>query len=148
MKSRSNRIAHLAIGLLLAPLSMAWAGDVPPAGGKPLSEILRSVEDQKLGAFSEVEFDDGLWEVKVCGASACQKLYLSPGSGDETRRRSADSEEIPPPNSKPLSTIVQAIEASGAGSITEVEFDDGVWEVDLRKDGRKTKLRIDPMTGK
>ncbi|WP_420825167.1 PepSY domain-containing protein [Thiospirillum jenense] len=28
-----------------------------------------------------------------------------------------------------------------------MEFDDGFWEVDLYKNGKKTKLIINPMTG-
>jgi hypothetical protein len=31
---------------------------------------------------------------------------------------------------------------------TEIEFDDGSWEVEVRKDGKKLKLDIDPKTGK
>lgn len=147
MKSKSILLTGAAFCLSLAPVSPGWAGDVPPEGGKPLSEILESVEGQKLGVFSEAEFDDGLWELKVCEASACWKLYIAPKSGDEIRRRKADSDEIPPTDARPLSAIIRSVEARGSGTITEVEFDDGVWEVDLRRDGKKTRLIIDPVTG-
>jgi len=46
-----------------------------------------------------------------------------------------------------ISTIVESVEDRGVWIITEVAFDDGFWEVELRKDGRKIKLAIDPGTG-
>jgi hypothetical protein len=147
MKSKRIQPILLVVGLFLAPLSVAWAGEVPPPGSKPLSEVLESVEKQKLGLIMEAEFDDGLWEVKVCDAGACRKLYIAPKSGEEKRRRQTDSDEMPPVNAMPLSTIIKSVEARGLGIITEVEFDDGFWEVELRKDGRKSDLTIDPRTG-
>ena len=146
---KCNRIALIlwAFGLLFTSLSVAWAGDLPPAGSKPLSEILKAVEQQKLGLISEAEFDDGLWEVKVCDAGACQKLHIDPRSGMEKRRRKTDSDDIAPAGAMPLTAIVQSVEARGLGIMTEVEFDDGHWEVELRKDGRKLKLSLDPRTG-
>jgi hypothetical protein len=147
MKSKSILLTSAAFCLSLAPVSPGWAGDVPPEGAKPLSEILESVEGQKLGVFSEAEFDDGLWELKVCEANGCRKLYIAPKSGDEIRRRKADSDEIPPANARPLSMIIRSVEAQGSEAVTEIEFVDGFWEVDLRGEGKKTKLIIDPMTG-
>ena len=157
MKYNHNALALWAFGLLLAPLSVAWAGDVPPSGSKPLSEILKAVEQQKLGDISAVEFDNdlwdnglwinGLWEVKVCDAGACQKLHIDPVSGIEKRRRKTDSDDMAPTGAMSLSAIVQSVETRRMGIITEVEFDDGYWEVELRKDGRKIKLALDPRTG-
>lgn len=137
----------LVFGLLLAPLSAAVAGEIPPPGAKPLSVILKSVEDRKLGSISEAEFDDGLWEVKVCSAEACEKLDIDPQTGEEKHRRKKASDEIPPANSRPISTIIESVEGRNSGVVSEVEFDDGFWEVELRKDGRKTRLVLDPMTG-
>lgn len=140
-------LSLLSFSLLCAPLSVVLAGEAPPPYSRPLSAILSSVEMQRLGGIAEAEFDSGLWEVKVCDARACQKLYIDPRSGRETRRRSTGAEEMPPANAKLLSTIVESIESTRSEVITEVEFDDGFWEVELRKDGRKTKLAIDPTTG-
>jgi hypothetical protein len=147
MKSKSVASFLFGFSLFLATLSIAWAGELPPPGSKPLSAILKSVEGQLLGVITSTDFDDGCWEIKVCKARACQKLYLDPRSGEEKRRRNADSDEIPPANAMLLSTIIQSVEASGLGTITEVDFDDGFWEVELRKDGQKIKQAIDPRTG-
>jgi uncharacterized membrane protein YkoI len=155
MKTKSISSIFLLFVLPLAPLSMAVAGEVPSPKGKPLSEILQSVEAQKSGVIPKAEYDDGLWEVRVCDASACQKLYIDPRSGEQKRRKKADSEKIPPANAMPISKIVQSVEARGLGIITEVEFDEGFWHVfdegfwnvELRKDGRKVKVGIDAITG-
>lgn len=147
MKNTTVITIFLLLGFLLAPLSGADAGELPPPDARPLSVILQSVEEQKLGSISEAEFDDGFWEVKVCASSACQKLYLDPRTAAEKYRRKTDTEEIPPANSMPISTIIQSVEARELGTITEVEFEHGFWEVELRKNKQKIKLIIDPMTG-
>lgn len=147
MKSNSIFTILSALGLLLAPLSGAGADELPPPGSKPLSAILKSVEDRRVGSISEVEFDDGLWEVRVCDAQACQELYLDPQTGEERRRTKQDSDELPPANSMAISAIIQSVEARGLGAVTEVDFDEGSWKVELRKDGQEIKLYIDPMTG-
>lgn len=148
MKTKNIRPILLVVGLLLAPLSVAWAGELPPPNSKQLSEVLDSVEQQKMGVITEAEFDDGMWEVKVCDAGVCQKLYITPKSGEEKRRRTTNSYEMPPVNAMPLATIIKSVEARGLGPITEVEFDDGFWEVKMYKEGRKSRLFIDPYTGK
>jgi len=147
MRSRNISPILLAFCLLLAPLCIAEAGEIPPQGSKSLSEILKSVEQQKLGGIAEAEFDDCLWEVKACDVGACQKLYIDPMSAEEKRRRKTDSDEMPPANAVPLSRIIQSVEARGLGILTEVEYDNALWELDLRKDGQKIKLTIDPRGG-
>jgi hypothetical protein len=58
------------------------------------------------------------------------------------------SDERPPAGAKPLSEIIRAVEDQGLGVITEVEFEDGVWKIEIHKpDGGEVDLRIDPMSG-
>lgn len=136
------------VGLLVtALLSPAQAGEIPPPGSKPLAAILASVEGRKSGVIAKAEFDDGLWEVKVCEDGICQKVYIDPKSGEVKRQRKTETDEMPPAGAMPVSTIIQSVEAYELGTITEVEFDTGLWEVELRQDGRKTELLIDPWTG-
>jgi hypothetical protein len=148
MKSKFAAAILLALPLSFLPLSAALAGERPPTGSKPLSSILKSVEDQKIGSIAQAEFDDGSWKITVCGAAACQKLYLDPRSGKQKRRRKTDAEATPPANAIALSATLQSIEAREPGAVvTEVEFDDGFWEIELRKGRQKIKLLADPMTG-
>ena len=56
----------------------------------------------------------------------------------------------PPPHAKPLSEIIQYIEARGdVRYFDEIEWDKyGYWEIKfIRMDGKKVKLRIDPVSG-
>jgi virulence-associated protein VagC len=147
MKKNSIIVILSIIGLMLPFVSHADANDIPPQGSKLLSAIIKTMEGQYHGSIFEAEFEDGLWEVKICDTGVCQKLYLDPQTGKEVRQKKTDCDEIPPAGSMPISKIIQSVEAQGLGIITEFEFDDGFWEVKLRKDGRKVKLIIDPMTG-
>lgn len=55
--------------------------------------------------------------------------------------------EIPPEGSIPLSEIIANLEINGHTWITEVEFEDGVWEIEFVSGDEKYELEIDPMTG-
>ena len=55
-------IASVAAGAARAD----WFSDeLPPANAKPLSEIIKAVEDKGYKVISEVEFDDGVWMVEA-----------------------------------------------------------------------------------
>ena len=56
-------------------------------------------------------------------------------------------EQLPPANAKPLSVIIKALEDGGNRQIEHVEFEHGVWEVEVHRDGREIKLHIDPTSG-
>ncbi|BBO17869.1 conserved hypothetical protein [Candidatus Brocadia pituitae] len=86
-------------------------------------------------------------EVKVCATDGCKKLYINPKSGKEKHRKRVGSDEIPTTNVLALSTIIQSLEARKLGTITDVEFDEGFWDVELLKRGQGIELVIDPMTG-
>ena len=58
------------------------------------------------------------------------------------------SDELPPANAKPLSQIIKAVEDKGLKTITEVDFDDGVWKIEAHQtDGKEITLKVDPVTG-
>lgn len=45
------------------------------------------------------------------------------------------------------SDVRSAIIAAGYTDIDDLDRDDGLWEADARRDGRRVELRIDPRTG-
>lgn len=53
----------------------------------------------------------------------------------------------PPPDVKKLSEIVLMLEQAGFGPISEIEFDDGHWEVDTYRNGERRAGYVDPRTG-
>lgn len=58
------------------------------------------------------------------------------------------TDEAPPANAKPLSEIIKALEDQGYKQITEIAFDDGVWEIEVRQaDGTEVELKADPVSG-
>ena len=58
-------------------------------------------------------------------------------------------DETPPANAKPLSVIIKAVEDQGYKTITEVEFEDGKWEIEIHQPGGKeSEIHVDPMTAK
>jgi uncharacterized membrane protein YkoI len=60
------------------------------------------------------------------------------------------AQRLPPSDAKPLSQIVRNVETSlSPRAITEVEWeDDGYWEVTfVDADGRRARVRVDPVTG-
>jgi uncharacterized membrane protein YkoI len=140
----------LGAALFLSAITAVQAGDAPPRESKPVSEIIKSVEGQNAGTITDVESDDGLWEVEVYKDGKASTLYLDPKTGQLNHRRDGTEvhEDRPPGDGKSLSEIAKFIEDQRAGVITGIEFDDGFWEVEIRKDGKKVKLNIDPKTGK
>ena len=75
-------------------------------------------------------------------------VYLDRATGQELRReRENDIERMPPPDAKPLSAIALSLEQRGLGGITDVEFDNRQWDVDVRNaQGQRAELKVDPMT--
>jgi Peptidase propeptide and YPEB domain len=58
------------------------------------------------------------------------------------------TDEQPPANAKPLSEIVKSLEDQGYKVITDVEFDDGVWKIEVHPTGsNEVHLRINPISG-
>ena len=57
-------------------------------------------------------------------------------------------DESLPANAKPLSEIIKSVEDKGYKTITELEFDDGVWKVELHQpDGKEVRIKVDPVSG-
>ena len=79
--------AVLILGFGVAPA--ATAGDRPPQDAKPLSQVIAGLEKQGYGPFSEVEFDDGRWEIEVYREGKKRKLEVDP-SGRITSDRDDD----------------------------------------------------------
>ena len=149
MHKRTIANVILATALSLGTSLTAMAAEpAAAAGDKPLSAILQSVEKQ--GRVVSVERERNRWEVLVCQRrSSCHELYLDPVTGRELRReREAAFDRLPPADAKPLSGIVASLEQQKLGNITEIDFDDRLWEIDvLPEEGRRIELYVDPMTG-
>ena len=81
--------------------------------------------------------------------SGCGAAVPEGEAPDEADVAAVETEEleIPPEGSIPLSEIIASFEIEGHTFITEVEFEDGVWEIEFVSGDEKYELEIDPMTG-
>jgi hypothetical protein len=75
----------LALATSLAPVSVraGWFSyDTPPANAKPLSTIIKAVEDQGCKAVTDVGFEDGKWSIEALQADGNQvELSADPITG-------------------------------------------------------------------
>jgi len=55
--------------------------------------------------------------------------------------------DLLPATAKPLSEILQILEANGIAQVKEAEFDDGLWEIEGVRDQKGVELRVNPATG-
>lgn len=60
----------------------------------------------------------------------------------------ARADDRPPSGGVPLSSILAGLERQGYGPFKDIEFDDGVWEIEVYRDGRKRELKVSPRDGR
>lgn len=81
----SHTLRTILLGGIIAmpfAVSKALADEVPPEDAKPLSEIIKSVEDEGYERISDVSFDDGAWEVDAYKDDQPRELEINPKSGE------------------------------------------------------------------
>lgn len=116
----------------------------------PLSEILRMVEADGVRTVYSADAQMRGWEVVSCEGRSriCREDLLDANTGAV---RESDTEGVlglPPEGSLPASEIAALVEAMAIGAITEMEFDDRVWDVEVRASiGSRADLELNPMTG-
>ena len=72
-------IAVLFFSMLL--LQTAIAAEIPQHDAQPLSQIVRTLEEQGFSPIVEIEFDDNLWEVEAYKEGDKRELKVDPVSG-------------------------------------------------------------------
>jgi len=86
MRRRLFAVAALSpIVLSATPATAAVAR--PPADAKPLSEIIKSLEDAGFSPIIEVEFRAGRWHVEAFKDGQKRDLRVHPVSGEITSNR-------------------------------------------------------------
>ena len=64
-----------------------FADETPPANAKPLSEVIKSLEDQGYKTIESVDFDDDEWEIEVHKADGSEvELHVNAISGQITKK--------------------------------------------------------------
>ena len=57
------------------------AAEMPPIDAKPLSELVRALEEKGYSPFVDIEFEDGKWEIEVYKEGVKRELRVDPVSG-------------------------------------------------------------------
>lgn len=142
-------IGVIGICVLVAASAVVFAGEYPPPDARPLSEIVRSLEDADIGLITSIEFDDGAWEIETRRDGRWMEVHVDPETGEIRRQQPNDAnDDLPPTDGLRLPDIIKSVEDREPGVITEVEFDDGFWEFKLHDGRRRITLDIDPRTGR
>ena len=75
------RLALMTV-VSLSACAHRYSEEVPPSNAKPLSEIVRSLEDQGYNDVERIKFDDNVWVIDVHRAGGKKiKLHVNPVSG-------------------------------------------------------------------
>jgi hypothetical protein len=147
---RSNRVVGFMFAAMLVLAANAANADMPPAGSQPLSAVLESVEKSATMIVVSADFEKGRWEIVACSedGKTCREAYIDPVSVKEQRSsRVSPSDVRAPRGGKTASQLARSLEERKLGVITELEYEDAVWEASIRGDGVRAKLYLDPATG-
>lgn len=129
-----------------ASMSMVLA-QAPAAGGKPIVEIIEQLEKQGYGPFSELDFDNGNWEVEVYKDDTAYELAIDGRSGEILSEHRDDAEPRPPRDAQPLSKILHGLLKAGYTDIRDVSFERRYWEIEAFREDGKRELHVQPTTG-
>jgi hypothetical protein len=85
LNMKTSLVPALAVLLGLVSLS-ACAGrhneETPPVNAKPLSEIIKALEDQGYQGVERIKFDENAWEIKLHKSGGREvELHVDPMSG-------------------------------------------------------------------
>jgi uncharacterized membrane protein YkoI len=81
-------IAALFFSMLFLQASIA--SEMPPNNAKPLSEIVRTLEEKGYSPIVDIEFEDSQWEVKTYKEGVKRKIKIDPVSGKIVSDRKDD----------------------------------------------------------
>ncbi len=132
--------------IAVVPMSFVLA-DRPPEGARPIVEIVEQLEKQGYGPFSELDFDDGNWEVEVYKGDAPYELTVDPRNGKVLAEFRGDAEPRPPRDAQPLSQILRSVLKAGYTDIHDVSFERRYWELEAFRDNGKYEVHVQPATG-
>ncbi len=136
--------------IFIACCATASTAQTAAGGSMPLSDILRVIEADGSRTIASVEATLRNWEVISCEGRSriCREDVVDANTGASIRSETEGVWTLPPSGALPMSEVVASVEAMNIGNITEVDFDDRRWDVEVRASiGSRAELKIDPMTG-
>ena len=142
------RVTSILLSTLLLA-TPALAQDVPEDGALPLSLILTMVEADGARIVYSADWDRRGWEVVSCPGRTriCVEEVIDAKTGAVRSPEREGVSILPPEGALAASVIAGQVEQLNLGRITDLEFDDRRWEVEVRNGLRRAEFRIDPMSG-
>ncbi|WP_062268979.1 PepSY domain-containing protein [Endozoicomonas arenosclerae] len=77
------------VAMIMAFCSSSFAKP-PQIVGKPLSQIIKMLEDQGYRPIVDISMDDGLWEVEAYKGDEKRELKVNPDTGEVVSDRPDD----------------------------------------------------------
>jgi uncharacterized membrane protein YkoI len=141
---RNKTLLSLSLASLLVMASpLALAESQLPENAISMSKILDNLKGKGVIAIKEIEYDDGVYKAKIItNDGKSDKITFNPKTGELKASENLGG----------LSAMDIAIKVEGQGytNIYKMELDsDKKYEVKaVNKDGKRTKLEVDAISGK
>ncbi len=111
----------------------------------PLVEIVKQLESDGYGPFSELSLDRRDWEVEVRKGKESLELRVDAETGKILSEHRDDADKVPGEDAMLLSKLLQKLsETSKYKDFEEVSFESRYWEIEVIHDGQKRELHVDP----
>lgn len=115
------------------------------------AQVVAHLQAQGFAQVDDLEFDDGFWEadVRQHPGALKQELLLHPVTLEVVLESGpAHNPHTPGAARLTAAQVVSHLQAAGYTRITDVEWDDGVWEAEATNARRqRVELKIHPETG-
>lgn len=109
----------------------------------PLSQLGRNLERSGYEGIYKAELKNDIWEFLAKRGGELHVLTLDPHTG-----RLLSREPLRPAPEMAFATVVSRMEKQGFTTITEVEFENGVWEIEASKDGETHEFLVELVSGR
>lgn len=109
----------------------------------PLSRLGRRLEQMGYEDVYAAEWEDYAWKLLTRRGRDLEVITLHPYTGRLLRRK-----PMAPRHTLPFSTVVEHLEKAGYGPISEMEFEDGGWEVEAIRNGKREEIFVERVSGR
>jgi uncharacterized membrane protein YkoI len=132
----------LAAALSFSALHLARA-DQPGPDWMPAQQVIEQVLKLGYTQVTKIEAEDGRWEGEGIKDGKRMEFHADPKTGVIT------TENLDQPGSDwmPAQQVIEQVLKLGYTQVTKLEADDGRWEGEGIKDGKKMEFQADPKTG-
>ncbi|MBS0359524.1 MAG: PepSY domain-containing protein [Proteobacteria bacterium] len=130
--------------LILTLTTLTALADDVPSSSVQMSKILQNLQSKGYSNVREIEFEEGVYEVKAMTAQGNKiKIYVNPQTGEIINNAKAER------NRMSALEVVQKLESAGYHNIYKIESHGHKYEVKAFDQNRKkAELKVDGNTGK